>query len=141
MLSFWVDFPGIPALMVMAGRKPCFVVHQANASFTAVTISDAANTSLQHPCCKLLYIANNGEVEIMERSKSRTDDCAGPICVPAPHQVYPKQRRRSGRSRCQLQLAWPLGPLTRLLMEADGVTEIELTEILQRVVAARSGLL
>ena len=98
---------------------------------TAVTTSDAANIVLQSDGCKLLQIANSGEVETVKRSNSRVDH--GVAGVPARHQVG--QQRRSG---CQRQLAWPPGPLTRLMMEADSVTEIELDEILQRVAAARA---
>jgi hypothetical protein len=41
-------------------------------------------------------------------------------------------------SRCSgLKLFWPPDPLTRMLMEADGVTETALIGLLRRIVLAR----
>jgi hypothetical protein len=49
------------------------------------------------------------------------------------------RRASVARASSAPPLAWPPDSLTRLLMDADGVTEGELSGLLRRVAAARSG--
>jgi hypothetical protein len=56
-----------------------------------------------------------------------------------PYWVRPMWARPLRRSGCRLRLAWPPDSLTRLLMDADGVTETELDGLLRRVAEARAG--
>jgi hypothetical protein len=44
----------------------------------------------------------------------------------------------AGKQRCQRHLIWPPDALTRLLMQADGVTEDVLDALLQRVAGCRA---
>jgi hypothetical protein len=58
--------------------------------------------------------------------------------VPAmPSQLSAERMSGSGRPCCGLQLTSPPDPLTRLLMEADGVTEAYLDALLSQVITAR----
>jgi hypothetical protein len=73
----------------------------------------------------------------MECKKSRIADGTMPMCIPALCRFRPKRARRSKPAACGQRLVWPPDPITRLLMEADGVTEIELDGLLRRIAAAR----
>jgi hypothetical protein len=81
---------------------------------------------------------NDGATEAMKRK-------SGCSCYDAATDVHwmPSQQRvvtrmsRSGRPCCRLRLTSPPDPLTRLLMEADGVTEADLDALLRQVIAAR----
>jgi hypothetical protein len=80
--------------------------------------------------------ANNRGIAIVRFRESRLDAVA--VSRVEPDWVRPIWAQPLRRSRCQLKLAWPPDPLTRLLMDADGVTESELDGLLRRVVEARA---
>jgi hypothetical protein len=54
-----------------------------------------------------------------------------------PSQQRIERMSRSGPPCCRLRLTSPPDPLTRLLMEADGVTEADLDALLGQVITAR----
>jgi hypothetical protein len=75
----------------------------------------------------------------MDYKKGRIADGAMSLRVSGRRdRVHPKRTWRSKQACRGRELAWPPDALTRLLMQADGVTEIEIDDLLRRVAAARA---
>jgi hypothetical protein len=74
----------------------------------------------------------------MGRRNSQMVSVAASIRCPVLDRVRRMRAWRFRRASGAPPLAWPPDSLTRLLMDADGVTEAELSGLLQRVAAARS---
>jgi hypothetical protein len=75
----------------------------------------------------------------MRRKKGWTDNIAVRNCLPTACRYRAPATRRSAQPSCQLRLAWPPDPLTRLLLQADGVTEADFDALLRRAAAALAG--
>jgi hypothetical protein len=93
----------------------------------------------QRGCHTLFWIAKNGGVAIMGSKKSRIGGVGKSTRFAKLLQICLMPARRFRRPGNGLPPVWPPDSLTRLLMEADGVTEAELGGPLQRVAAARTG--
>jgi hypothetical protein len=65
----------------------------------------------------------------MKRKESQAGVGGTQMSMLAPEQV--------GCAGCGPRLAWPPDPMTRLMMAADGVTEVELDDLLRKVAAVR----
>jgi hypothetical protein len=120
----------------MAESKAC---PQIGAFSTIVTRPVVLDINPQRGCHKLFWIANNGRVTIMGSKKSRIDGVAASTRFATLLQICLMPARRFRRPGNGLPPVWPPDSLTRLLMEADGVTEAGLGGLLQRVAAARMG--
>lgn len=80
-----------------------------------------------------VLISTDGKAELMGYQSDHKDDGTTSNCSPVLCETC-------GFMRCKLNscphnglVAWPPDDLTRLLMEADGVTESELERLLKRV--------
>jgi hypothetical protein len=74
----------------------------------------------------------------MPRVEDCLDTSAGFAGSPACYKTHEGEIRKSTRCRCRSSLIWPPDALTRLMIEADHVSEIELDALLQRIVRARA---
>jgi hypothetical protein len=70
------------------------------------------------------------------------DDCLDPSAEiagsPGCYKTHDDEIHKCERCRCRSALIWPPDALTRLMMEADRVSEIALDALLQRIVRARA---
>jgi hypothetical protein len=106
--------------------------------FAVVTKSAVADITPQHRCHRFGRAGTYGGIQNMPRKHSRVDDVAASARFPALCQLRPARAWNFRRPGCGTRITWPPDPLTRLLMEADGVMETELDAILLRVAAARA---
>jgi hypothetical protein len=95
--------------------------------------------ALQPRCLTLFPSRNDGATDTMGRRKIQTDDIAVTNCLPAACRHGAAAKRRFEPPSCQMRLAWPPDPLTRLLMDADGVTEADFDALLRKVAAELDG--
>jgi hypothetical protein len=75
----------------------------------------------------------------MRRRKGWTDDIAVTNHLPTAGRYRAAAPRRCEPPSCELRLAGPPDALTRLLMEADGVTEADFDALLRRIAVALAG--
>jgi hypothetical protein len=75
----------------------------------------------------------------MGRRNSRIEGAAASIRRFVLHQICRVRAWRLRRTGRSLLLGWSPDSLTKLLMDADGVTEAELNGLLRKVAAARGG--
>jgi hypothetical protein len=81
---------------------------------------------------------NDGDLGIMPHEDDCLDTSAGFAGSPGYYENHEGEIRKCERCRCRSSPIWPPDPLTRLMMQADHVSEIALDALLQRVARARA---
>jgi hypothetical protein len=92
-------------------------------------------------CSTGMFIPINNErkARLMGHEGNYIDNETTSNCLPMPCETYGFMRCKFNPCHHSLRVAWPPDALSRLLMEADGVTESALDALLKRVVQKRPG--